>query len=463
MSFKIKDILKINMGVDGLLKYIREKHQNSVMRIPVREFQGKRIAMDTSGFMCKLMFGARASALKTMDMEKTYDEQAVRKIWYTQMINLFCTMLDFGILPIPVFDGKAPDIKSNERAARVEKSRKKKEEIAIARKMLENCNTFDKPGMIENLRNAYKNDISILPADFELIKIVLAGTGLPCIQSVSECDHLISQLCLRGDVAAVFSIDSDILTHGTGLLITHILSEKEMKEHNLTEKTFMCYNLGYLLESMQMSFASFVDFCILCGVDYNRGNVKIKGLGPVKAEQLIKKYKYIEDIPKAELKKISKDGCIALDGYCHISARHEFSHFSLDELISEFTEKDDNDSDEEYLSDEEQEQEEVIAGLKIVKEKDEIDNKDVKRPNLFGNRRDRFQLVSNSDIRNVLALANVENLTEKMKSCIWRYLEKFDDMGSPGAPDSINVWHPKIHRWTTDGKLYIDGKLFEEF
>lgn len=447
------------MGINNLLSYIREKHRKAVLYLPLKIFAGKRLSIDISGTMFKTMCSCRKEAVLHMDLEKGYDEELVRKLWFERIVNIFCNLLDNGILPVIVFDGKTPQMKAKERVARVEKFRKKREEINLATEALRNCDPLDKQEMLDNLRKAYRNDTTISPQDHELIKIFLNGIGLPCLQAILEADCLVSSLCLYNEVAASFSIDSDILTHGSPLLITEILPYEKQKKMGLEERSFTCYHLGYLLESLDMSMASFVDFCILVGCDYNRDEQRIKGLGIVTAERLIKKYKYIEDIPLFELEKITKGADVDISGYRHIESRIEFSHSPLNELILEFLQEEqkDDDSDEEYID--EPQQDHKIGGLKpLIKANP---NEKYETANTFGNRRDRYQLVSNTDLNYVFSLVNITHMVDKMRSSIFGYLEKYDDSGEPGSIE--NTWYPDKHIWKENGDLYINGDLFESF
>jgi len=60
-------------------------------------------------------------------------------------------------------------------------------------------------------------------------------------------------------------------------------------------KNIHCKNI---LIDLEINYEEFVDLCILCGCDYT---CKIKGIGPINAYKLIKKYKTIELIIKNPL------------------------------------------------------------------------------------------------------------------------------------------------------------------
>ncbi|CAG9478772.1 endonuclease, putative [Plasmodium vivax] len=79
----------------------------------------------------------------------------------------------------------------------------------------------------------------------------------------------------------VVSDDTDALAFGAPNLIRFIMNKK--KRHII--------NKDELLNELNINYEQFIDFCILSGCDYS---AKIPGIGPVKAHEIIKKYKTIE-------------------------------------------------------------------------------------------------------------------------------------------------------------------------
>ncbi len=487
------------MGVKGLLTYLRKKHPNGVLYLKPSVFEGKRFAIDISTTMYREMAKCRNTAVPQMDLiNKGYDEALVRKLWYEGLINSMIVLLESGVNPIIVFDGKATVMKGKEREKRAEKFRKKKEEIATAWKALEEADPLDKEAKKKELIDAYKNDTTINPADHDLMKIVMAASGLCCLQSKVEADHLVAMLCYHGEVALSYTIDSDMIPHLSPMMGT-LMNQKDLKkakEDNIFdpekgEKYLRCYHLGYILESMRLTPASFIDLCCLFTIDYNSDCNKIKGLGPVKIEKLIREYKYIDDIPIEAVKKVipmKNRENISFAPYDHINCRTEFSWTGLDELIAEFKVEDiDNDSDEELPEEITQHENEGGNASVILKEAKNgscsrqdsssrgrklLDDEDdqvsdtegdieIKRPHLFGERTTRYQIVNNSDMRTAFELVQIEKMVPRMQIAIRHYLEKYPDDGEPGHIP--HTWIPPKHVWTPDGKLYIDDELVAEF
>lgn len=79
----------------------------------------------------------------------------------------------------------------------------------------------------------------------------------------------------------VVSDDTDALAFGAPNLIRFITNKK--KRHIINKEE--------LLNELNINYEQFIDFCILSGCDYS---AKIPGIGPVKAHEIIKKYKTIE-------------------------------------------------------------------------------------------------------------------------------------------------------------------------
>ena len=99
-----------------------------------------------------------------------------------------------------------------------------------------------------------------------------------------EAETMGSDLCIRNQVDAVLSEDTDILAYGSPVFLTKFDS-----------RTGLCVRIEYkkLLESFNFTPEQFLDFCIMCGTDYNNN---IPRIGPSKAYKLILEHKNIETV-----------------------------------------------------------------------------------------------------------------------------------------------------------------------
>ena len=102
---------------------------------------------------------------------------------------------------------------------------------------------------------------------------------------------MIHVLCyIVGEVYAAGSEDMDTLTFGATVLLRH-LTFSEAKKMPITE-----FHLDKVLEGLRLNMAQFIDLCILLGCDYCDG---IKGIGPMRAVNLIQQHGCIEGIIEA--------------------------------------------------------------------------------------------------------------------------------------------------------------------
>ena len=109
--------------------------------------------------------------------------------------------------------------------------------------------------------------------------------GVPVVQAASEAEATCASMNKAGLVYGVGTEDMDALTFGSVRMLRHLHKSDAQK------LPIMEINLAIALEELDMTMDQFVDVCILCGCDYSDS---IRGIGPKKALELIKKYKNIE-------------------------------------------------------------------------------------------------------------------------------------------------------------------------
>jgi len=196
-------------------------------------------------------------------------------------------IIELGIIPVYVFDGKPHPLKEKtikERIALKEKAEKEYlESLAL--------------GDIEKARS-YASRTSRLTQDMvnESMELLLA-MGIPVITAPSEGEAEASYLCKKGKVAYVVSQDYDSLLFGAPKLLRNItISGKRRvgrsgRTIDINPEMIILENV---LKENGITHEQLVDIGILIGTDFNDG---IKGIGPKKAIQLIKKYGSIPKIP----------------------------------------------------------------------------------------------------------------------------------------------------------------------
>lgn len=117
--------------------------------------------------------------------------------------------------------------------------------------------------------------IYIYPSDLILVQDLLTHAGIPWYKAVGEAERTCSWLCINGYVKAVLTTDSDVLVYGTPIFINDI-------NPNAGKVRMILHS--DVLNTLGLSESQFLDFCIMCGTDYN---TRIPGIGPVNAHSLI--------------------------------------------------------------------------------------------------------------------------------------------------------------------------------
>lgn len=114
------------MGITQLMKIISDRAPNAIKSTKLESYSGKKIAEDVSmrlyKFLIQIRMGFDQHNLQNSKGESTSHLQG----FFYRMINL----LEAGIVPYCVFDGKPPDLKRytlNKRDERREDSKNKLE------------------------------------------------------------------------------------------------------------------------------------------------------------------------------------------------------------------------------------------------------------------------------------------------------------------------------------------------
>lgn len=146
---------------------------------------------------------------------------------------------------------------------------------------------------LEKRKEKMESQVSCGPTrdDINLVKEILDNFGVPYFQASGEAETFCAQLCKAGLADTVISEDSDVLSYGT---VKTLISKIEISAGDCD-----VINLADVHRALEMTHKEFLDFCILCGTDYNKN---AKKLGPVTALKFIQKYKSIERVMLNETK-----------------------------------------------------------------------------------------------------------------------------------------------------------------
>ncbi len=213
-------------------------------------------------------------------------------------------MMDNGIKPVYVFDGKPPEMKGGTLEKRAEIREKAMTDLKEAQESREEGDTN------RDAEEKYeKRLVHVSKEQNEEAQKLLMLMGVPVILAPSEAEAQCAALAASGQVALIIlntrktlnyssnfnnhhkvfgtaTEDMDALTFGSSRLLRH-MTASQARKLPVTE-----IELKTALEEMGLTMDEFIDVCILCGCDYTGS---IRGIGPSKSFDLIKKYHTIEN------------------------------------------------------------------------------------------------------------------------------------------------------------------------
>lgn len=196
-------------------------------------------------------------------------------------------LLESGVKPIYVFDGKPPDMKKEvaqeRRDVRAEAARAWKEAL-------------EKKDFAEAKKHATRST-TITDDIIETSKKLLDAMGIPWMQAPNEGEALCSVMCRKGDVFSVSSQDYDVLMFGSPRLVRNLsISGRKKRGSDYVLVNPEMVLLNDVLEKLSINQDQLIMLGILIGTDYNQGGVA--GYGPKKALELVKKKKTIDAVFK---------------------------------------------------------------------------------------------------------------------------------------------------------------------
>ena len=132
-----------------------------------------------------------------------------------------------------------------------------------------------------------KRTVKVNKQHIKDVQELLTLMGVPWYEAPGEAEAQASRMCAQGIVYGTGTEDMDALTFGTTKLVRH-LTESEARKKPVLE-----FDLQSVLKGMGVTMDQFIDICILCGCDYCPS---IRGIGPKKAIDFIRKWKNIEGV-----------------------------------------------------------------------------------------------------------------------------------------------------------------------
>ncbi|MEM2025123.1 MAG: flap endonuclease-1 [Desulfurococcaceae archaeon] len=267
----------------------------------LRALRGKAIAIDAYNALYQFV-----TAIRQPDGTPLMDSQGRITSHLSGLYYRTINLVENGIKPIYVFDGKPPELKAKE----IEKRRAVREE---AGKKYEDA---VKLGDIEAARRYAAMAAKLTDNMVSDAKALLDAMGIPWVQAPAEGESQAAYLAKCGDVYATASQDYDSLLFGSPRLVRNLTisgRRKLPRREEYVEIVPEMIELGKLLDALNITHEALVDIGILIGTDYNPDG--FENIGPKKAYQLIKVYGSVEKVPKIVLKSELEVDVVAIKKY----------------------------------------------------------------------------------------------------------------------------------------------------
>jgi flap endonuclease-1 len=261
-----------DMGIKGLTKLLSDHAPGCMREQKFESYLDRKVAIDASMHIYQFMMviGRQGDQTLTNDAgEVTSHLQG--------MFMRTCRMLEAGIKPVYVFDGKPPTMKGGELAKR--KDKRDEAEAALAK--------AKEAGDQEEIEKMSKRTVRVTRQQSQEVMQLARLMGLPVFEAPCEAEASCAALCKAGLVYAAASEDMDTLCFACPKLARNLMSPASQG------KPILEFDYEKILTELDMTWEQFIDVCILCGCDYCDS---IKGVGPVKAVSLIKKHGNIETL-----------------------------------------------------------------------------------------------------------------------------------------------------------------------
>jgi flap endonuclease-1 len=277
--------------------------------IDFKTLSGKRIAVDAYNALYQFL-----SIIRQPTGEPLMDRNGNITSHLSGLLYRNANLLEKGILPAYVFDGKPPSFKKGVVKERIEIRRKSEEKWkeALAR------------GEVEEARVYAQGASKITAGMLEDAKKLLGLLGIPTIQAPSEGEAQAAYMTMENSVWATASQDYDSILFGAPRLVRNITITGKRK---LPRKNIYVTISPELFDisvftGLNLTREQLVELSILVGTDYNPKG--IEGLGPKKAYKLIRE--------KGGIKKAIQDGVLEPFNYEEI-----FSFFMAPPTTSDYS------------------------------------------------------------------------------------------------------------------------------
>jgi len=238
-----------------------------------KDLKGCKLGVDSFNWLYQFL-----SIIRQPDGTPLMDSKGRVTSHLTGLFYRTSRLLEEGLRPCYVFDGKPPSFKLVT-AARIERREKARKEYEAAK-----------------ARGDYKTALSKASQSSRLTKVMiddskklLEAMGVPIIQAPSEGEAQAAFMVGNGDLYAAATQDYDAFLFGAPRVVRNlnVTGRRRLGGRYVIVSPELVL-MSEVLEQNELSREELIMLGILMGTDYNPGGVK--GIGPKKGLKLIKEF-----------------------------------------------------------------------------------------------------------------------------------------------------------------------------
>ncbi len=266
------------MGVD--ISGILVKHNTSI-----KDYNGQTLTVDSYNTIYQFL-----SNIRQPDGTPLMDREGRVTSHLSGIFYRTTSMIQNGIRPVYVFDGKPPKFKN--RTIEERRLMRQKSEIELEK--------AKEAGDEARIRSLSSRINYVTREVVEDTKTLLTLMGLPYVEAPSEGEAQASWMCSRGLSGGVISQDYDSLLFGAKLLLRNFAftGKRKLPGRNIYVNVSPEYvDLEENLSNLHITREQLVDIGLMVGTDFNRG---LERVGAKTGLSLIKKHGNIFNILKAK-------------------------------------------------------------------------------------------------------------------------------------------------------------------
>ena len=225
------------MGIKQLNPLLRQRCSPAAIHAtPLEKFRGRTLAVDAYIYLYK--FQEHGEFRENVEL-------------------MLSALLEHGISPIFVFDGKPPAEKRDliEQRLKAKRSSELKYNDALAK-----VAGKAKPAARDSLEKLRMSFLRVSREHISVAKVVMAARGVATVDAPGEADGLCARMVSSGEAWACLSDDMDLLVYGCRRVI---------RDLDVARGTAVIYDMKAILRDMNMTMKLFREVMVISGTDYN--------------------------------------------------------------------------------------------------------------------------------------------------------------------------------------------------